>query len=313
MKIAILAYDNVSPFMLSTPLAVFERGLPSTTYEVIVCAVNKQVLGPGGLSFNVPASMDAAADADVVILPGWRDAKELVPQEIVEVLKNASKRGAVVVGLCLGTFGLAQAGLLDGRRATTHWAEAERFTARFPAVDVDPGAIFIDEGAVVTSAGVAAGLDCCLHLVARFSGQGEANRIARHLVVAPQRSGRHSQLSERPAPSSLAEHRVADLLEQLWQDPRNTPSLSDLAKRAGVSLRSLTRHIRTRTGDNLGGWLRRARIARAQDLLARGSPIELTAVRCGFADGQAMRNAFQREHGMSPRQWAAKQRLDYRL
>ncbi|WP_312935895.1 helix-turn-helix domain-containing protein, partial [Pseudomonas sp.] len=153
----------------------------------------------------------------------------------------------------------------------------------------------------------------CLHLVARFAGQAEANRIARQLVVAPQRAGSHAQLPERPTPVSLAEHRVADLLEALWQDPRQTPSLEALAKRAGVSARSLTRHIRTRTGDSLGGWLRRARIARAQELLARGSPIELAAVQCGFADGQAMRHAFQREHGMSPRQWAAKQRLDYHL
>ncbi|WP_459206174.1 GlxA family transcriptional regulator [Pseudomonas sp. MLB6B] len=311
MNIALLAYDHVSPFMLSTPLAVFEAA--GAAYEVTVCALDRQVLGQGGLSFDVPASLDATTAADVVILPGWRDAREPVPQAMVEVLRQAAGRGAVVVGLCLGTFGLAQAGLLDGRRATTHWAEAERFAACFPAVDVDPGALFIDEGAVVTSAGVAAGLDCCLHLVARFSGQAEANRVARHLVIAPQRSGGHAQLPERPAPASLAEHRVADLLEALWQDPRGTPSLDVLAKRAGVSLRSLTRHIRTRTGDNLSGWLRRARIARAQELLARGSPIELTAVQCGFADGQAMRLAFKREHGMSPRQWAAKQRLDYRL
>lgn len=311
MIIALLAYDHVSPFMLSTPLAVFEAA--GAAYEVTVCALDRQVLGQGGLSFDVPASLDAATAADVVILPGWRDAREPVPQAMVEVLRQAAGRGAVVVGLCLGTFGLAQAGLLDGRRATTHWAEAERFAACFPAVDVDPGALFIDEGAVVTSAGVAAGLDCCLHLVARFSGQAEANRVARHLVIAPQRSGGHAQLPERPAPASLAEHRVADLLEALWQDPRGTPSLDVMAKRAGVSLRSLTRHIRTRTGDNLSGWLRRARIARAQELLARGSPIELTAVQCGFADGQAMRLAFKREHGMSPRQWAAKQRLDYRL
>lgn len=313
MKIAIVAFDHVSPFMLSTPIAVFGASPLSSIFQVIVCADQERVLGPGGLSFNVPASMHAAADADMVILPGWRDSREPVTPEIIEVLKAASQRGAVVVGLCLGAFGLAQAGLLNGRRATTHWAEAESFAASFPAVDVDPGAIFIDEGPVVTSAGVAAGLDCCLHLVARFGGQGEANQVARHLVVAPQRAGGHSQLPERPTPNSSAEHRVADLLEQLWQDPKNTPSLEDLAARAGVSLRSLTRHIRTRTGDNLGGWLRRARLAQAHELLSAGSPVELAASQCGFPDAQAMRNAFQREHGMSPRQWAAKQRLGYRL
>lgn len=313
MKIAILAYDHISPFMLSTPIEVFGAGSPPAHHQVIVCATHEQVLAQGGLSFTVPARMEAAADADLVILPGWHDAQVPVARPIIAVLKAAAGRGAVVVGLCLGAFGLAQAGLLDGRRATTHWAQAERFAAAFPAVDVDPGALFIDEGLVVTSAGVAAGLDCCLHLMARFCGPGTANQIARQLVVAPQRGGSHAQLPERPSPSSMAEHRVADLLEQLWQDPRNTPPLQELAQRAGVSPRSLTRHIRTRTGDNLGGWLRRARLARAQELLAAGSPIELAACQCGFADGQAMRTAFQREHGMSPRQWAAKQRFGYQL
>jgi transcriptional regulator GlxA family with amidase domain len=313
MKIAILAYAHVSPFMLSTPLAVFGASSLSTPPQVIVCAAEEQVPGPGGLSLNVSATMDAAADADMVILPGWRDAQEPITPEIIEVLKAGCSRGAVIVGLCLGAFGLAQAGLLNGRRATTHWVAAERFAASFPTVDVDPGALFIDGGTVVTSAGVAAGLDCCLHLIARFWGQAEANKVARHLVVAPQRGGAHSQLPERPTPGSLAEHRVADLLEQLWQDPRTPPSLEDLARRAGVSLRSLTRHIRTRTGDNLGGWLRRARLARAQELLSAGCPIERTAAQCGFPDAHAMRSAFQREHGMSPRQWAAKQRLGYQL
>lgn len=311
MKIAILAYEHVSPFMLSTPIAVFESSPWVETHQVMVCADRPQIPSTGGLSLNIPGSLSDAEQADLLILPGWRDANEPVTQAIVDVLQAAAERGAVVVGLCLGAFGLAQAGLLDGRRATTHWASAERLSALFPAVNVDPGAIFVDEGSIVTSFGVAAGLDCCLYLLGRFSGQAEANRVARQLVVAPQRAGGHSQLPEQPAPSSSAEHRVADLLERLWQDPRNTPLLEDLAKDAGVSQRSLTRHIRARTGDNLGGWLRRARIARAQALLTAGHPIELTALQCGFSDSQAMRTAFHREYGMSPRQWAAKERLAY--
>ncbi len=125
--------------------------------------------------------------------------------DMVGTLRDAHERGAVVVGLCLGAFGLAQAGLLDGRRATTHWAHAATFAARFPQVEVDAGALFVDEGAVLTSSGIASGLDCCLHLLARLRGAGEANRVARHLVVAPQRAGAQPQLIARPSPASSAD------------------------------------------------------------------------------------------------------------
>lgn len=310
MRIAILAYDGISPFMLSTPIAVFAEFSPPGTHQIDVCAATPSISASGGLSIGVANTLEGAATADLVILPGWRDANEPLPQAMIDVLIRAAERGAIVAGLCLGAFGLAQARLLDGRRATTHWACAEEFAARYPNVDVDPGAIFIDEGVVLTCAGVASGLDCCLHLVARISGQAEANRIARHLVVAPQRSGANPQLLERPAPASVIEHRVAALLETLWANPLHLPSLDELAQRAGVSPRSLTRHIRTRTGDNLGGWLRRARLALAQGLLAAGNPIELTATQSGFPDGQALRTAFRREHRMSPRQWVASQRTD---
>lgn len=310
MKIALLAYDGISPFMLSTPIAVFgEYALPDG-YRIDVCADTNSISASGGLTIAVSHTLASASSADLIIFPGWRDADEPVPQTIIDVLIEAANRGAVVAGLCLGAFGLAQAGLLNGRRATTHWALAEVFAKRFPDVDVDAGAIFIDEGAIVTSAGVASALDCCLHLVARFSDQAEANRIARHLVVAPQRSGTHAQLLERPAPSSTSEHRVAHMLESIWANPLLTPSLDALAQSAGMSARSMTRHIRTQTGDNLTGWLRCARLARAQGLLAAGNPIELTATQSGFPDSQALRTAFAREYRMSPSQWVATQRRD---
>ena len=310
MKIALLAYDGISPFMLSTPIAVFGEYSAPGSYQIDVCADTESVVTSGGLTIAVSSTLASASSADLVIFPGWREANERVPQAIINVLISAADRGAIVVGLCLGAFGLAQAGLLNGRRATTHWACAELFATRFPDIQVDAGAIFIDEGCVVTCAGVASALDCCLHLVARFSGQAEANRIARYLVVAPQRSGANAQLLDQPAPVSTSEHRVAQLLEALWADPVNIPSLNDLAQSVGMSARSLTRHIRTRTGDNLSGWLRRARLSRAQGLLAAGNPIELTAVDCGFPDSQALRTAFGREYRMSPRQWVASQRRD---
>ncbi|MBI5132062.1 MAG: helix-turn-helix domain-containing protein [Rhodopseudomonas palustris] len=311
MRLAILAYDQISPFMLSTPLAVFGEPFLASGHRVDVCAAQPRLSATAGLTIEAPLRLEDARDADIVILPGWRNADEPVPAAITSELRAAESRGALVVGLCLGAFGLAQARLLDGRRATTHWACVETFAARFPEVEVDRGALFVDEGRVLTSAGIASGLDCCLHLLGRISGTAEANRVARHLVVAPQRAGEQPQLIERPAIGSSADRRITELLETLRADPTSTPSLDELAARASMSRRSLTRHIRARTGGALGDWLRRVRLARAQELLANGARgLEDVAVRCGFPDAPALRMAFRTELGMTPRQWLARQRLD---
>ncbi|RED32586.1 transcriptional regulator GlxA family with amidase domain [Rhodopseudomonas thermotolerans] len=311
MRLAILAYDQISPFMLSTPLAVFGEPFLASGHRVDVCAAQPRFSATGGLTIEAPMPLAAARNADVVILPGWRAAEEPVPAMITSELRAAEERGAIVVGLCLGAFGLAEAGLLDGRRATTHWACVESFATRYPEVAVDPGALFVDEGRILTSAGVASGLDCCLHLLGRLSGAAEANRIARHLVVAPQRAGEQPQLIERPAIGSSADRRITDILERLRADPASTPSLDELALRAGMSRRSLTRHIRARTGGSLGDWLRRVRLARAQDLLAGGARgLDDVAARCGFPDAAALRTAFRAELRITPRQWLARQRLD---
>lgn len=310
MRLAILAYDRISPFMLSTPLAVFGEPFLASGHHIDICAAAPRLAATGGLVIEAPCALDAARNADVVILPGWRDADEPVSADIITELKDAHRRGAIVVGLCLGAFGLAEAGLLSGRRATTHWAKAENFAARYPEVTLDPGALFVDEGQIVTSAGIASGLDCCLHLLARLSGIGEANRVARHLVVAPQRAGAQPQLIERPAIGSSQETRLTEALETLRADPTATLSLDDLAERIGMSRRSLTRHIRARTGGNLGDWLKRVRLARAQELLTAGARgLDSVATRSGFPDAHALRSAFRTEFGLTPTQWLARQRL----
>lgn len=310
MHLAVLAYEGISPFMLSTPLAVFGEPFLASGHSIDVCSGAPRVSAIAGLTLQVSHGLDRARQADVVILPGWRNADEPVPGELVAELWNAFDRGAIVVGLCLGAFGLAQAGLLDGRRATTHWARAETLAARYPSVAVDPRALFVDEGRILTSAGIASGLDCCLHLLARLSGVGEANRVARQLVVAPQRGGAQPQLVDRPALGSSADRRVTEMLEALRADPAAPSSLDDLAKRARMSRRSLTRHVRARTGGSLGEWLRRARVARAQEMLAAGMRgLDHIALRCGFPDAHALRSAFRVELGVTPTQWLARQRL----
>lgn len=310
MRIAIIAYDHISPFMLSTPLAVFGEALLAGGHQVQVCSDQFRLNTSGGMIIEAAHRLDAVDDADIVILPGWRSADEPVSPDIVARLKAADARGSIVVGLCLGAFGLAEAGLLDRRRATTHWAHAETFAARYPRITVDATALFVDEGRVLTSAGVASGLDCCLHLLGRICGIGEANRIARHLVVAPQRAGGQPQLIERPAIGSTADRRVTELLEVLRADPIAPPSLDELAKRSNMSRRSLTRHIRARTGGSLGEWIRRVRVARAKELLVAGvRGLDDVALRSGFPDAHALRTAFRTEVGVTPVQWLAHQRV----
>lgn len=310
MRLAVLAYEGISPFMLSTPLAVFGEPFVGSKHRIDVCSRVSRFAASGGLTIEASHPLEAACDADILILPGWRNADEPISADIVAELQAAQMRGAIVVGLCLGAFGLAEAGLLDGRRATTHWACARTFAERYSKVTVDPGALFVDEGQVLTSAGVASGLDCCVHLLARISGISEANRVARHLVVAPQRMGEQPQLIDRPAIGSSADRRVTEILEALRTCPLPTPVLDDLAKRAGMSRRTLTRHIRARTGGSLGGWLKRVRIARAQELLVAGARgLDNVAVRCGFPDSHALRSAFRAELGVTPTQWLARQRV----
>ncbi|WP_158968281.1 GlxA family transcriptional regulator [Chachezhania sediminis] len=311
MRIAVIAYKGISPFMLSVPLAVFGEPFLAMDHEVMVCAEERRIpTTTGGVLIETDHGLDATETADIVILPGWRDAEEPVSGPLLEQLRAAHGRSAIVIGLCLGAFGLAEAGLLNGRRATTHWAKVGEFAARFPAVRTDPQAIFVDEGQVLTSAGIAAGLDCCLHVLARLSGVATANRVSRQLVVAPQRAADQPQLLDRPAPASSAERRVAGILERLWSDPVTSPCLDALAAQSGMSRRSLTRHIRARTGGSLGGWIRRARVARAQDALLQGSRgIERIAALSGFPDAQSLRRAFRSELGMTPVQWLSRQRL----
>ncbi|MEW6254686.1 MAG: helix-turn-helix domain-containing protein [Pseudomonadota bacterium] len=311
MRLAVLAYDGISPFMMSTPLAVFAEPFLLGGHTVEVCAAERRFSASGGLVMETPHALERAEAADVVMLPGWRDVDSPVCESLLRTLRVAHARGAIVAGLCLGAFGLAQAGLLDGRRATTHWARARLFAERYPAVQVDATALFVDEGQILTSAGVASGLDCCLHLLARLCGAGEANRVARHLVVAPLRSGSQPQILDAPTLGSPKDRRIALLLEHLRADPAAAHSLEALAERAGVSRRSLTRQIRARTGGSLGDFIRRARLARAQDSLAAGMRgLEAVAAHAGFPDSQALRAAFRAEFGLTPTQWLARQRIE---
>lgn len=221
---------------------------------------------------------------------------------MLDLLRRAHAGGATVVGLCLGAFVLAEAGLLDGRRATTHWLCMGEFTAAYPAVEVLPDVLFVDEGTVVTSAGSAAGLDACLHLLRRDHGPEVANTAARALVVAPQRAGGQAQFIERPVPDPGGGEPVAAAMRHALEhlDDREL-DVAALAGVAHLSRRSFDRHFRDAAGCSPLQWLLYQRILRAQQLLsATPLPIDAVARACGFSDGVAMRPHFRRVVGVPP-------------
>ena len=302
--VAVLAFDRISPFHLSVPCLVF-GSRESPPCEIRVCACEPGPLTTtAGFSLAAPFGLEALQTADIVIVPSWRDAAERAPEALLAALASAHRRGVRVVGLCLGAYVLAQAGLLDGRRATTHWAWAEDFAARFPRVKLAPEVLYVEEDGLMTSAGTAAAIDCCLHLIREEHGAEVANRIARHLVVPPHREGGQAQFIAQPVPATPRDSRLAGLLDWVREHLAEPHSLDSLAARALMSRRTLTRHFRELTGTTVAGWLMRERLACAQRLLESGDQsVEQIAALVGFGSAVSLRQQFKRAFGVSPSAW----------
>ncbi|MBF3216670.1 helix-turn-helix domain-containing protein, partial [Pseudomonas aeruginosa] len=218
---------------------------------------------------------------------------ERPPQALLDALIAARARGAQLVGLCLGAFVLAEAGLLDGRRATTHWMWAEDFAGRFPAVRVEPDVLYIEDDGLLTSAGTVAGIDCCLHLVRQRLGAQTTNHLARRLVVAPHRQGGQAQFIEQPLPDSAQNGRLGELLVWLRQNLDQAHSLDSLAQRVLMSRRTFTRHFRQLTGTTVSQWLQAERLALAQRLLETTEhSVQAIAGLAGFGSAVSLRQQF---------------------
>ncbi|XVV17000.1 GlxA family transcriptional regulator [Actinoplanes sp. CA-131856] len=305
-QVAVLALDDVIPFDLATPLEVFARvrlGDGSTPYAVRVCAPRPQV-SAGWFTIAAPYGLDALDSADTVIVPGVGEPAKPVPPDVVTALRTAASRGTRIASICAGAFVLAATGLLDGRRATTHWAGTEAFRAMFPAVELDPDVLYVDEGQFLTSAGAAAGLDLCLHLVRRDHGSAVAADAARLSVMPLERDGGQAQfiVPERPpAPRGSA---LEPLLLWLEQDAPAELTLDDIAAKAGMSARTLNRRFREHTGTTPLQWLHRARIRRAQHLLeTTESPVDRIGAEVGFGSPTAFRDRFKRIVGTTPQSY----------
>ncbi|MBS1212980.1 MAG: transcriptional regulator containing an amidase domain and an AraC-type DNA-binding domain [Proteobacteria bacterium] len=287
--VAVLAFDRISAFHLSVPCVVFGEAHPGMPpISLRVCAVDRSPLRTSsGFSLNVEHGLEAIA-----------------PAELLAALVAAHLRGADIVGLCLGAYVLAEAGLLDGRRATTHWECAADFARRYPQVRLDPAVLYVEDGQLTTSAGTAAGIDCCLHLLRRDYGSRVANAVARRLVVSPHRQGGQAQFVEQPLPANTRDSRLGDLLDRVRASLDRPHTLDSLAAQSLMSRRTFTRHFRQLTGNTVGAWLLGERLARSQQLLeAADHTVEQVASLAGFGSAASLRQHFQRAFGITPSAW----------
>lgn len=307
--IATVAFDGISPFHLSVPCLVYGEdrtalGLPA--FDFRVCALEQGTIlsTQSGLGLVAPYGLEGLAGADIVIVPSWRDIDEPVPQALRDALVSAHQSGALIVGLCLGAFVLAAAGLLDGREATTHWASAGRLAAMYPAVKLRPDVLYVDTGDIVTSAGVAAALDCCLHVVRRRYGAEVAQRLARRIVLSPHRQGGQAQFIERPVLAADRTDRLSQALETVLADLAAPHGLDSVAAKAGLTRRTFTRRFQQQTGSSFAKWLSAQRVLRAQELLETSSrSIENIAGLVGFGTPTSMRQHFAANLATSPAQY----------
>ena len=306
--VAVLALDGVIAFDLATPVEVFGRTrLPDgrAAYRVKVCAPDGDV-DAGAFTLRAPWDLRALDTADTIILPGLADPTAPLPSGVLEALRRAAGSGTRIASICVGAFTLAATGLLDGRRATTHWAAADLLAARHPLVDVDPAVLYVDNGQFLTSAGAAAGLDLCLHMIRSDHGSAVAADAARLSVMPLEREGGQAQFIVHDRPPSAELSSLDPLLRWMHENSREDLTLDELARRAGMSARTLNRRFREQTGTTPLQWLHRIRIHQAQYLLETTShSVDRIAVQVGFGSPTAFRERFKRVVGTSPHSYRA--------
>ncbi|MBE7699958.1 helix-turn-helix domain-containing protein [Oerskovia sp. Sa1BUA8] len=302
--VAAVVADGVAPFELGVVCEVFgldrtDDGVPAIDFRVCGPVAGEPVRTSIGASLVPDHGLDALEDADLVAVPALRIRDEY-PQEIVDALRAAHARGAVLLSVCSGAFLLAAAGLVDGRRITTHWRHTDELTARFPQVEVDPDVLFVDDGDIVTSAGTAAGIDACLHIVRKEFGSAAANAIARRMVVPPQRDGGQRQYIDRPVPQ-CEEQSIRDVLAWMDEHLDEPQTVEDLARRAHLSTRTFARTFVAETGTTPMQWLATQRVQHARTLLEEsGLDLEEIARLSGFGSAALLRHHFRRAVGVPP-------------
>ncbi|UWE11348.1 GlxA family transcriptional regulator [Actinacidiphila bryophytorum] len=292
-----------SPFELASAAEVFGTARPEVVshYDFSVCAEQPGAMETTiGYSVLVQDGLGALERAQTVVIPGWQGLDSAASPDVLDALVRAHRRGARVVAICTGAFLLAQTGLLDGRRATTHWRRTALFADCFPAVEVEADVLFVDHGDVATSAGTGAGIDLCLHLVRQDHGAAYATRIARSMVLPPHREGSQLQYAVQDAPR-VTDESLAPLLQWAVSHLAEDITVTEMAKQAGLSGRTLARRFREQLGTTPGQWLLRQRLDAARSLLEQTDlPVESVAARVGLSSAVNLRRRFRTLLGTTP-------------
>ncbi|MFF9170560.1 MULTISPECIES: GlxA family transcriptional regulator [unclassified Streptomyces] len=301
--VVVLALEQVIPFDLSTPIEVFTRtrlpdGRPG--YRLRVCAERDEI-DAGAFTLRAPWDLDALGDADTIIVPGIADPTAPLPPAVGDALREAAASGTRIASLCVGTFPLAATGLLDGLRVTTHWRAADLLAALYPKVTVDADVLYVDNGQFLTSAGAAAGMDLCLHMIRRDYGSAVAADAARLSVMPLEREGGQAQFIVHDHVLTPQGSELEPLLVWLRENLARDLTLDDIAARSGTSTRTLIRRFRSQTGTTPLQWLHRARIRQAQHLLETTEhSVERIGRQVGFGSPTTFRDRFKRTTGVSP-------------
>ena len=303
--VALVVFDQVPPFEMAVPCEVFgidrsDMGVPN--YRLMVCAAEEGPLRTKvGFGVDAPYMLSDLHEAQTVVVPAWRDIEETPPKALLKALQQSYQRGARIVSLCSGAFVLAAAGLLDGRRATTHWMYTVAFAKRFPAVKLDSSVLYVDEGQILTSAGTAAGIDLCLYLVRLDYGAEVANVFARRMVVPPHRDGGQAQYVRAPVATGPNEGPLTETLEWACASLDEPLTVECMAAYAHMSARTFARRFREVTGTTPLKWLLNQRILAAQRQLETSkASVEAIARACGFGTSATLRLHFKRAVGVSP-------------
>ncbi|MEA2330945.1 MAG: AraC family transcriptional regulator, transcriptional activator FtrA [Thermoleophilaceae bacterium] len=308
-RVTVLAHEGLAPFELGVAAEVFALPRPELEvgwwYAFSVCAERPGVLpAMGGFGLAVEHGLDELARADTIVLPGAADVHGDPSAELVAALLDAHARGARLVSICSGAFVLAATGLLDGRRAATHWRYAPLLARRYPRVEVASDVLYVDGGDLLTSAGTAAGIDLCLHLVRSDHGARVANQVARRMVVPAHRDGGQAQFIDQPVPAPPADDPVARAMEWALGRLGEPIGIEDLARHAHLSARQFSRRFSTATGTSPGAWLLRRRLDASLPLLeSSDQPVEQVGARVGFNTPAAFRRHFARAYGVPPSAW----------
>ena len=301
--VAILAYDGLCTFEFGIAVEIFGLDRPEFDfpwYQHRIVAVDPLPIKVSeGIQIVSDYGLDSLCEAQTIIIPGWRDREQPPPQALLDALCNASQRGARLLSICSGVFVLAAAGLLNGKRATTHWRYTNELAEKYGEITVDPNVLYVDNGQIITSAGSAAGIDACLHLICRDYGTHIANVVARRLVMAPQRSGGQIQFIPSPVAQKPRDE-IAPVLEWIRQNLRHSLSVKQMADRALMSERTFLRRFREAMGTTPKAWLLQARMNLARELLEKSELLnEQVMEHCGFGSMESFRAAFRKSVGIS--------------